>query len=74
MSDSVNIGGIVGTIAINTNIINCCNIGDIRANSTVGGIAGISEANIDNCFNTGNIDSDTTNVGGIVGIVLILEI
>ena len=46
---------------------NCCNIGNIKANATVGGIAGISEANIDNCFNTGNINSDTSIVGGIVG-------
>lgn len=67
VSDSGNVGGIVGTIVKDTNIINCCNIGNIKANTMVGGIAGISEANIDSCYNTGNINSDTTNVGGIVG-------
>ena len=59
-------GGIIGRGGTN-NIQNCCNNGNITANSgSAGGIIGYTNTtNIDSCYNTGNITGD--NVGGILG-------
>ena len=60
------VGGIIGRGGTN-NIQNCCNNGNITANSgSAGGIIGYTNTtNIDSCYNTGNITGD--NVGGILG-------
>lgn len=67
-NNATNIGGIVGTNTSNCIVSNCYNLAPINAYTTVGGIVGNNFGNISNCYNSGNINSNTTNVGGIVGI------
>lgn len=62
-------GGIVGDNSLGC-IYNSCNTGIISAtaNGISGGVAGISNRTIQNCYNTGNIASGGS-MGGIVGRV-----
>ena len=72
VSSSVNVGGLVGTMTDNCLIKNSGNLGNIQANSTVGGILGICNDNqmqIESCFNIGDVISGETNVGGIIGVL-----
>ena len=77
------IGGIVGRNLVNDNSLlnnvivdNCTNNAEVVASSNiVGGIAGISDSNINGCKNTGTVTSQanpddltTQGTGGIVGI------
>ena len=70
VSSSTNVGGLVGTMQDNCLIRNSGNSGSIQANSTVGGILGISngQVQIESCYNIGDVRSDETNAGGIVGV------
>lgn len=68
ISNSTNIGGIVGTAVDNCMIKNSGNLGNIQANSTVGGIVGGNQAQVENCYNIGEIKSEITNAGGIIGV------
>ena len=68
ISNSTNIGGIVGTAVDNCMIKNSGNLGNIQANSTVGGIVGVNQAQVENCYNIGEIKSEITNAGGIIGV------
>ena len=70
-------GGIVGHIENSSKIVNCINIGTIKAVEVVGGIVGgvsssdfVDEATtILNCINSGFVSGDT-QVGGIIGFFL----
>ena len=68
ISNSTNIGGIVGTAVDNCMIKNSGNLGNIQANSTVVGIVGGNQAQVENCYNIGEIKSEITNAGGIIGV------
>ena len=67
-SYSNQVGGIVGQNGANCYIISCYNLATIKGASEVGGIVGINYGTIDKCYNSGDINSDTTNVGGIAGV------
>lgn len=58
------IGGICGQ-AINCS--NCINDGVITASNNVGGITGIVTGDIQDCINTGFVNSTNDSIGGIVG-------
>lgn len=58
---TTSVGGIIGSLQYDKNIINCANYGDIKAKCDVGGIAGVIENNssnraqIWNCVSAGKI-------------------
>ncbi len=69
------VGGICGFSSQNSLVRECYNTGDIEAtdqnengNSNIGGLIGMSEGNIENCYNTGTIIGVYNNIGGIVGL------
>ena len=72
-SSKWNVGGIVGAAYYTQDaetlmtITECNNSGTINGQYGVGGIAGLSAANISNCNNTGNVTGTQSSVGGIVG-------
>ena len=68
-SYSTNVGGLLGeTRAVNTDIINCYNIGNIINGNYVSGICGVTYApsgttpiiNINNTYNTGSVSGENT--------------
>lgn len=67
------VGGIVGFASDKTKIIDCYNKSSINFNNYVidgrtGGIVGYGDDIIvDKCCNEGNINSTTSNIGGIIG-------
>lgn len=73
-SQNTNAGGIIGAAyytATGTSLItvsNCNNYGNVSGTSqAIGGIVGLSSANISNCNNYGTVTGGTTSTGGIVG-------
>ena len=70
LSDSYIHGGdYVGSICAHNasgHIINCCNMGTVVGNNTVGGICGYTWREIDRCYNSGSVCGNTW-VGGISG-------
>ena len=60
-------GGIVGDNNTGGTISNCYNFGEVESSDYVGGIAGINEGNIINCYNVANIIAISSRVGGITG-------
>lgn len=69
------VGGICGYTSVNTLISQCYNEGDIKAigqnesgNSNVGGLVGLTESNIMNCYNTGAVTGLYECVGGLIGL------
>ncbi len=70
LSDSYIHGGdYVGSICAHNasgHIINCCNMGTVVGNNTVGGICGYTCREIDGCYNSGSVCGNTC-VGGISG-------
>ena len=68
-------GGIIGQIAINCNVENCYNIGNINVSNDsifIGGIVGNCSLNssIKKCYNKGTVDGNisiTSILGGILG-------
>lgn len=60
-------GGIVGDNNTGGTISNCYNFGEVESSDYVGGIAGINEGNIINCYNVANIIATSSRVGGITG-------
>ncbi len=78
--DDIYIGGIVGRIS-NSSIENCyvqgLSIIDKKGvNSGIGGIAGsgLNNNSIINCYSEGKINSQNTNVGGIIGNAAIISL
>ncbi len=73
VSGQSNIGGILGSVVINTNtnkIENCYNTGDVTAtNYDSGGIIGLAQdlANIKSCSNAGDVVCGTSGTGGDAG-------
>lgn len=70
------VGGVVGSVSVNTLIMNCYNEGDIICNDSLtnvflGGICGdASNSKFMNCYNTADLSSEAQNlmyVGGILG-------
>ncbi len=49
------------------NITGCSNVGKISGGTGVGGIVGLSAANVKNCSNDGEISGNNTSVGGNIG-------
>lgn len=76
VSGSGSVGGIVGLNAVGGQVIECGNLGIVSSikidGMYVGGIAGINNALIQDCYNHGNINSDQNAEviysGGIVGL------
>ena len=69
------IGGICGNLSMQGEIKECYNTGIIEAtdkntsgNSNVGGIIGLNQSNIENCYNRGTITGAYGNIGGIIGL------
>lgn len=67
------IGGIVGNMGDNNGSYvcsNCYNTGDIIGGKGIGGIAGvIINTTIDNCKNSGKVESESECAGGIIGVI-----
>lgn len=64
------VGGIVGTLVENTNVVNCENFGHVSAATLSGGIAGYAffgPAKVIGCTNYADVDVLTNVAGGIVG-------
>ena len=68
-------GGIVGTayrtVSPGITVSGCTNNGNVtstttEANASIGGIVGVSGANVIGCKNYGNVSADVSTVGGIV--------
>lgn len=67
---SYNIGGIVGAAYYDNEgmtIEGCANDGAISGTTAVGGIAGLSAAEVKNCSNSAAITGNGTSVGGVIG-------
>ena len=68
-----NVGGIVGAAYYTKDaqsvmtISGCTNNGTINGLYGVGGVAGLSAANVENCNNNGTVTGTQSSVGGIVG-------
>lgn len=70
------VGGIVGLNAVGGKVKECGNTGNVYSNKTegmyVGGIVGVNNSLVQNCYNHGRINSeDNTSItysGGIVGL------
>lgn len=66
-SDSC-VGGIVGKAAGNTVITNCANLGSVKGEAYVGGVAGYLEGTVRGCYNAGEIHGGkSANTGGVAG-------
>lgn len=64
-----NAGGIFGNADMGSSIRACVNFAQVTASGNVaGGIAGISQAPVTACKNTGRISSNASGVGGLGGI------
>ncbi len=67
---SYNIGGIVGAAYYDNEgmtIEGCTNDGAISGTYAVGGIAGLSAAEVKNCSNSATVTGNGTSVGGVIG-------
>lgn len=66
-----NTGGIVGAAYYDNNgmsVTNCTNYGNVISNGTgVGGIVGLSTADVKGCENYGVVEGNGASIGGIVG-------
>lgn len=67
-----NVGGIVGAAyytesGSSMTINGCANTGNVNGKTGVGGIAGLSAADVSSCTNSGMVTGEGTSVGGIVG-------
>ncbi|HQM01447.1 MAG TPA: GLUG motif-containing protein [Ruminococcus flavefaciens] len=69
--DSTCIGGIVGELGYNGEIVNCSFTGNIKGYNLIGGITGSvwQEGKVECCYFNGTLDTsnEDANVGGIVG-------
>ena len=63
------IGGIAGFTS-RTSVYRSYNVSDISGDYQIGGIIGFSTitTNIENCYNTGNVNGTNSGIGGIVGL------
>lgn len=69
-STSGNTGGIVGAAYYANDgmtISGCHNYGDVSGAMGIGGIVGLTSANISDCHNHGAVKGSGTSIGGIVG-------
>lgn len=67
---SYNIGGIVGAAYYDNEgmtIEGCTNDGAVSGTYAVGGIAGLSAAEVKNCSNSATVTGNETSVGGVIG-------
>ena len=65
------VGGIIGTLYLASNVISCTNTGDINSKGIdtggiIGSLGGTSASIVKECVNNGNVTG--TKVGGIVGV------
>lgn len=73
ITSDTNAAGIVGAAyytqtGATMTVANCTNNGDITGTSqAVGGVVGLSAANVSSCTNNGTVTGGTTATGGIVG-------
>ena len=68
------VGGVVGVMSTNSEMIACCVTGDVKSTvvsgeANAGGVVGMmTECSITACYSTGNVTAaNGTNVGGVVG-------
>ena len=68
------VGGVVGVMSTNSEMIACCVTGDVKSTvvsgeANAGGVVGMmTECSITACYSTGNVTAENgTNVGGVVG-------
>ena len=68
------VGGVVGVMSTNSEMIACCVTGDVKSTvvsgeANAGGVVGLMrESSITACYSTGNVTAaNGTNVGGVVG-------
>ena len=68
------VGGVVGVMPTNSEMIACCVTGDVKSTvvsgeANAGGVVGMmTECSITACYSTGNVTAaNGTNVGGVVG-------
>lgn len=67
---SYNIGGIVGAAYYNNEgmaIEGCTNDGAVNGTYAVGGIVGLSAAEVKNCSNSATVTGNGSSIGGVVG-------
>ena len=64
-----NVGGFIGIISGNSNVINCGTNTDVIANGNIGGFVGavLKESNFENSYSSGDVFSTSKNAGGFVG-------
>ena len=67
MTSEMVVGGIVGNNL--GSISYCYNLNTISSKNSAGGICGNNKGIIRECYNVANIVTETTNVGGIVGVL-----
>ena len=63
---NVNSGGLVG-INENSNIESCNNACNVSGTTICGGLVGLNNGSLSNCYSTGTIDTDY-NTGGLIGL------
>ena len=63
------IGGVCGWIGGNVGnaITGCHNEGTVSGSSYVGGVCGFSKSAIQNCYNTGEVSGNGSEIGGVCG-------
>jgi hypothetical protein len=66
------VGGLVGNVASNSNVkvTNSYSLASVTAtgiNGRVGGLVGLNQKAIENCYAAGQVTGNGTNVGGLVG-------
>lgn len=63
------VGGIVGNNLDNASVIACYNTGSIKGSECVGGVVGRNYADVDICYNKGDVEATMiiAFVGGIIG-------
>ena len=66
----ISFGSISGYLCSNGTITNCSNLSTLNSESIIGGICGNNNLGvIKECYNIGNVTTETTNAGGIVGSI-----
>jgi hypothetical protein len=73
ISGGTGLGGVVGSAAGNSKVVNCYAKGVVNGNSSLGGIAGeIEKSEVSGCYFNGSVISNTPTggeIGGVVGSV-----
>ena len=64
----INVGGVVGSNAGSSSILqNSYNTGNVSATSVVGGVIGINDGSVTNCYSNGTVTKTGDTIGGVAG-------